>query len=349
MIALKLVGLVLPLAVMQQDASKQTWHDESRDELKQHIAEVRDLFANAPVVYLNSETASSMLLGGLEPARQIKSLASGPDLLPDDDPRVVAFVDLPRHERIIGTTQFLPAHFLVLGAISQRPVARVALTRSHSGLPAGSGWGTGFLVADSLFLTNNHVIPSAEFCESVEVQFNYQMDARGQLGPIDTFKFDPGSLFLTDEALDFTLVRLSPAQRIVGSPGDVARRVAVEPGALWGTLSLAANFVYAEGQRVNVIQHPNGWPKQVALRDNEVVTIKAKVLLYTTDTMPGSSGSPVLDNSWTLVALHHAGGEFKDGRWLNNEGVRIDRIVQRIRTHFSEVEGGAAVLQELGL
>jgi hypothetical protein len=75
-------------------------------------------------------------------------------------------------------------------------------------------------------------------------------------------------------------------------------------------------------------------------------------LHYHTDTAPGSSGSPVFNDQWEVVGLHHSGVPRRDeqGRiltrdgtlwqpdmgehridWIANEGVRVSRIVQSIR------------------
>ena len=80
---------------------------------------------------------------------------------------------------------------------------------------------------------------------------------------------------------------------------------------------------------MNIIQHPQGRRKEVVLQDNKIERVKKSVLLYKADTQPGSSGSPVFNNGWELVALHHAGGERDavSNEWINNEGIRISCIV----------------------
>lgn len=76
-------------------------------------------------------------------------------------------------------------------------------------------------------------------------------------------------------------------------------------------------------------------------------------LHYHTDTAPGSSGSPVFNDQWEVVGLHHSGvpktdaqGRYltKDGRvwtramgehridWVANEGARISRIVASLKS-----------------
>jgi hypothetical protein len=58
------------------------------------------------------------------------------------------------------------------------------------------------------------------------------------------------------------------------------------------------------------------------------------VLLYLrrpTDTLPGSSASPVFNDSWRVVALHHAGGNLvknaRGERLFANEGILMCDVV----------------------
>lgn len=304
----------------------------------------------------------------------------GPALRPGED-SVVDLDGLSPLERTVGAANFLPACFLEEGARVQRAIGRIVLTAAHSGLPAGSGWGTGSLVGASLLLTNNHVLPSAAFARATAgtVQFNYQDGLDGTPLTPDAWALDPDRVFVTDAALDYTLVgvrerpslslpwalvdeaALSDApqgsvagvfarlREIVSTPSQARRlRRTLAAGARWGSLRLPAGATaYAVGQYVNIVQHPQGRRKEVAVQDNRVTRVHADVLRYETDTEPGSSGSPVFDNRWDLVALHHAGGDRDaDGRWLNNEGIRIDRVVADLR---ARLPAGSPVLAELGL
>jgi len=127
----------------------------------------------------------------------------------------VPIEDMGYLERIIAEPNFLPVHFLEEGAVVQKAVARVTLTEDYSGLSAGSGWGTGFLVSPSLFMTNNHVIPDKAFSHKVEMQFNYQLDHKGNPQSVDIYSPDPDDVFYTNAMLDFTLIRLDPRCRLV--------------------------------------------------------------------------------------------------------------------------------------
>jgi V8-like Glu-specific endopeptidase len=244
-------------------------------------------------------------------------------------------------EKVVEGADFMPAHFLVEGARRQAAVARIRLKKPHKGLPAGAGWGTGFLLSPSLFLTNNHVIPDKGFAKShLRIQFNFQNDLNGSLLPVEEYEFDGDAFFLTsvETKLDYTLIRIK------ANDGGVPGTPPILPGNKWGTISLQSDLIPALGQKVNIIQHPDGRPKEVVLHQNEVTEVFANVVHYRADTEPGSSGSPVFNNSWELVALHHAGGKKgPDGKWLSNEGIRIDRIIDDIKANAS------AIATELGI
>ena len=112
------------------------------------------------------------------------------------------------------------------------------------------------------------------------------------------------------------------------------------------------------GEYLNIIQHPNGEPKQVAVRENRLVARLDSFLHYETDTAPGSSGSPVFNDQWEVVALHHSGVPATDeqGRtlnlqgglwsedqgeqrvkWLANEGVRVSTICQELEKRAGQM------------
>jgi endonuclease G, mitochondrial len=246
----------------------------------------------------------------------------GPEL-PIGEGGAIELGDLSLDERVVGINNQLPVHFLEEGVVVQKAVARVKLKVAHSGLPAGSGWGTGSLISPSLLLTNNHVIPDQAFAAKVAAEFNYQFDFGGTELPSDSFDLDPISFFRTNASLDYTVVRVKSKQL-------PALRT---PGSTWGHLRLPASTLsFANGQFLNVIGHPSGRRKEVALQENTITGVFTNAIRYTTDTEPGSSGSPVFTNGWDLVALHHAGGDqAPSGAWLNNEGMRVDRIVADLR------------------
>jgi hypothetical protein len=98
-----------------------------------------------------------------------------------------------------------------------------------------------------------------------------------------------------------------------------------------------------QGERVNIIQHPAGRPKEVVLHENAVTRITQDHIYYRADTEGGSSGSPVFGDQWELVGLHHWGRQ--DGSDAENRAIRLAAII----AHLRGLSGGseAAVARRL--
>ena len=78
--------------------------------------------------------------------------------------------------------------------------------------------------------------------------------------------------------------------------------------------------------------------KQISLYHNIVTNTNERVVQYLTDTLKGSSGSPVFNSDWEVVALHHSGGgnkpgepELPEGIKSRNEGIFINKIIQFVK------------------
>src|SRR5262249_29251738 len=157
------------------------------------------------------------------------------------------------------------------------------------------GFGTGSLVGPGLLLTNHHVLPDAAAAASSAVEFGFEggHDGRDRAGV--AFLLRPDVRFLTDPAdgLDLTLVAVAAT----GEPG-------AELEAFGWNRAMEGDDPVLVRQYVNIIQHPQGRPKQVALRDNQVIDLLDDFLHYRADTEPGSSGAPVFNDFWELVGLH---------------------------------------------
>ena len=88
------------------------------------------------------------------------------------------------------------------------------------------------------------------------------------------------------------------------------------------------------GEFVTIVQHPRGGKKQVALRENRIVDGEQRFVHYTADTEPGSSGSPVFNDQWEVLALHHASvkaTEHPEFGNVVNEGVRVSAILGMVK------------------
>jgi len=236
-------------------------------------------------------------------------------------------------ERIIGRSDLMSVRYLEIGLRIARTVGRI-----HIRSPEGTGFGTGFLVSPRLIMTNNHVLETAAVAGASRIEFNFQEGPDGRLLPSIFVDLDPGTFFVTNQALDFSVVALK------GNLSNISRFG-------WNGLSAAEGKLIV-GEYVSIIQHPSGERKQLALRENRVVDVLDNFVHYVTDTSPGSSGSPVFNDQWEIVALHHSGVPKKDSQgrilatngqvwtrsmgndkiqWVANEGVRISRILRHLQ------------------
>ncbi|MGB3404525.1 MAG: trypsin-like peptidase domain-containing protein [Microcoleaceae cyanobacterium] len=211
-------------------------------------------------------------------------------------------------EKIIGENTLRPISFLQQGLHVAQSVAHVGVRGRQK-----SWSGTGFLVAQDLLLTNNHVLPDSNLLSNTIFRFNYEENFQGEAQQPDEYRAKPNGIFQTNQSLDYTLVQLEG-----------------EPGKRWGWLPLLCQRVRS-GSRVNIIQHPSGQPKQISLQNNFVQYVGGNVVQYITSTLPGSSGSPVFNDSWEVVALHHAGGNISEPttqqHYYRNEGILVESIL----------------------
>jgi endonuclease I/V8-like Glu-specific endopeptidase len=258
-------------------------------------------------------------------------------------------------ERVIGKSDLISVNYLDLGLTVSRTVGRV-----HIRTPTGQqqGYGTGFMVSPRLLLTNNHVLGSAREASSSWVEFNFQDDAEGRRSASVIFDLEAEAFYLTDEHLDYTLIAVSEGAR--DASGELRQFG-------WNRLVEDQGKIIV-GEHVNIIQHPNGEPKQLALRENQTVDLLDDFLHYQTDTAPGSSGSPVFNDQWEIVALHHSGVPRRDdqGRlltrdgtpwtadmgehridWIANEGARASRIVRHVKEQTLSTDAQRGLRSEM--
>ena len=242
-------------------------------------------------------------------------------------------------ERVLGTNDLMGVAFLEIGLKAANTVGRVWI-----GVNAGRpmGYGTGFLISPRLLMTNHHVLGDRALARTSIVEFEYQVDADGRLTPTFSFAVDPDTFHFADQHLDYAVVALQ------GNAFNSGRSLAdfgFNPMIEEEGKAIAAQFV-------NIIQHPDGGLKQLALRENQIIDVLDDFLQYKTDTAPGSSGSPVYNDRWEVVALHHSGvwkqnaaGQIlaRDGTvwtsamgedkidWIANEGARVSKIIASLR------------------
>lgn len=191
---------------------------------------------------------------------------------------------------ILPLSTLRPIGFLLRGFEASKPVCRVVL--------ADGSCGSGFLIKGNDLITNNHVLPNKDIARTARVEFNYQQSPAGLDEPTDPYGLDPDTVFVT-----------SPEEE-QGGDDWTAVQVKGDPNTRWGTLPLTPLPAGTPKKldEVIIIQHPGGGQKQIALSHNVVAFADTRRLQYLTDTLDGSSGSPVFDVEWRVVGLHHKGG-----------------------------------------
>jgi V8-like Glu-specific endopeptidase len=210
----------------------------------------------------------------------------------------------------VGVDDTLWSSFLSMGAKRSRAVARVV----WKDRPPQSNWqGTGFLISDWLFLTNHHVLESADAAAEAALEFDYEFDEQGRERRARRIELDPGRLFLNfqrEGELDYAVVAVA------------ADRNGATPGKTRGYLPLIARRGKAQnGEPLNLIHHPAGGRKRVTIRDSRLLGVDDYILQYSGDTLGGSSGAPVFNDQWEVIGLHF-GGRAK--RNANNQKVLQD-------------------------
>jgi len=274
----------------------------------------------------------------------------------------VAPTDRAFLESIIEDSDLMPLRYLALGQIAAAAVGRIFLQAPDG---QGSGFASGFLVAPGLLLTNWHVLKTPDWARGATLTMDAEDGIDGIPKPPRVFRLEPERLFLSDAGLDFAFAAVAP-HAVDGTP--LSR---------YGYLRLFRDSgKILRDEYATIVQHPNGRQKHIASRNNKVTVYpydddlsKAEqaannFLYYSTDTLKGSSGSPVFSDQWFVVALHRRGvpeiGE-KNGRpvvlrengepaadddpdevikYISNEGVRVSRVMAKVDAlaHDASVE-----------
>ncbi|MFD7319756.1 trypsin-like peptidase domain-containing protein [Streptomyces sp. NPDC059875] len=263
-----------------------------------------------------------------------RDAAGEPDLPPEMMPGETK-------EEIIFRDDTVPFEFLHGGVLAGASVARLKVPPYESGRPQQPAYphaGTGWLIAPGLLITNHHVVnartrsPGARPRVAEEDLRLQVANSRSRFDfgadETETEEVTAGALVAWDEALDFAVLRLS-----AGLPPRPVLRIATAPLLLTGTDPVA----------VNIIQHPGGQPKRVALRNNLVYQADERDVRYFTDTRSGSSGSPVFTDDWTVVALHRGTRRMEEVHFQGrttafvNVGTQMSRILAHLEENSPDV------------
>jgi hypothetical protein len=227
------------------------------------------------------------------------------------------------YEKVFGWDRFQPLGWLRDALVTCRSVAR--LEDSY-----GNGCGTGFVLAGNdirpewparVLLTNAHVVPDTVDPDDAYISFRGLADESPEATRVQP---EGGILWHSSKhQLDACFMAL---------PGDLGARI--------HPLGVRRSFPMPRPDtrvRAYVIGHPLGSPEvQLSLHDSLVLGVGDVFAHYRSPTEAGSSGSPVFDDRWRVIALHHGWSDNLPGSIAAesgsgaNEGIRLDFLLSHV-------------------
>lgn len=197
---------------------------------------------------------------------------------------------------------------------------------------------TGFWVGQNYLLTSHHVIESltnlsnsnpSEQLSTLKAVFNYEASNTDEdFGIPEEFalKFDENFYRpAKKKELDYVLLKFKAGDALKKSdlpiPLNLAKSVKVIPRQSHGSelldrLTKPHQCTDEKWQKlmsfrivfdvVNIIQHPEGRPKETVIFNNELTELYDDFLVYKTDASAGSSGSLLCNATWEPIGMHQA-------------------------------------------
>ena len=233
----------------------------------------------------------------------------------------------------------------------KRCICRIELQTDNSTV-----FGTGFLIAPDLVLTNYHVLQdmmkSPEQVRNASCKFDYELVAGDQqsMNSGTNILFSPNSILAysshseSDEIgshdinelpwpmdkLDYAVIRLDREMGKESVPYLLSseNNQTIERGWIKATQS-ADPVTY---RHIIIMQHPNAQPVKIAFGFDKFQASSSNKtrIRYRVNTMAGSSGAPCFDHNFNWIALHNMG----DPQWnpSYNQGVSAFSIIDDLKS-----------------
>lgn len=180
--------------------------------------------------------------------------------------------------------------------------------------------GTGFRVGPRHILTNDHVVDHLGQTPSLLVLHrDYEVQLNGSISSAEAIEVNQPQILLrerqTTPVQDWAVIELPHAL----------------PDAM-PIIDVHATPTPTLDGRAYIIQHPGGEPKKVGLNRNLIRYVDDDIVQYITDTEAGSSGAPVFNERWELIALHYRYIPHTEEPTFGfrNQGMRIEPIARAL-------------------
>jgi hypothetical protein len=272
---------------------------------------------------------------------EVSARLEGSADIQDPLPPVVPAGELPEAvEKAIDRDDSLPFAFVAGAQRVGAAVCKLRVPRYDNGQPRTYPdgrpvihLGTGWLIRPDLLVTNFHVVNARDKGEPAAPAADRALQAAATTA---IFDYDADNieglpapmqgLAAVDTVLDYALLRLKNPMT-----GRAALPIQAE------TIKVQSVDDYVA---VNIVQHPGGLAKRVAIRNNLIYRAPYPKVHYFTDTDSGSSGSPICTDDWQVIALHRAAvpvtnAQFqgKSTGWVN-EGTQLAAILEHLNQHY---------------
>jgi V8-like Glu-specific endopeptidase len=184
--------------------------------------------------------------------------------------------------------------------------------------------GTGFLIADTLVLTNFHVLKETAG-EDLQANAKKAVLRFGAFSLAGSNGGENGQVFKLAED---SIVAQSPIPELDFALLKVELKIQAEPSIHPAPLD---PDVPASNSPLNILHHPEGGAMKLSLSGNGVTGVYQDrgIIQYVTAATGGSSGSPCFNDDWKVVALHHAQQARKFGSI--REGILMGSIHKEIK------------------
>lgn len=230
-------------------------------------------------------------------------------------------------EKVFGKNPFISIAKYQAGLERAKAVARV---EDLDGDPYGTGFilpgcelGERFAQYPSLFVTNAHVVSDCQSDKALSpgnAQYAF-WGLTSNTSDANPFRTRGNLLWSSpSDNLDISIIALETVPET--SPYQVSHNLPA-PGP---------------DSKVYAIGYPSGGGLSFSLFDSQLLAVEkdGHRIHYRTPTENGSSGSPIFNQSWELIAVHHAGDADMPkiegiGTYEANEGIRIGAIKEALK------------------
>lgn len=215
---------------------------------------------------------------------------------------------------------YAPVHNLDIYILNLAFEASKAVVHIHT--PEGTG--TGFMIAPDLLMTTNFIISTQEEAKQSEYTFNYQLGINREECIAYTTKALPENGFYTNAELQYSVICIREL-----------------PEFHTHTPLILKDKLINRTDNLVIIHHPGGQVKKILMQNTFVEYADAQVVQYTRTTLPGSAGSPVLNDEFEVIAIHHSGGNLLEPgtnkHYLRSQGTSAIALLNDLKNNAPEI------------